>query len=105
MIKNIIGKMIKIDDTTLDQAKGKYVRIYVKLDPSKPILSKLLVKGKIYYIEYQTIHMLCFHCGKVLKKTGGVPPTWEEQVNDMERFGSKNFVPQSNLVYENWMLV
>ena len=56
--------MIKIDDITIDQAKGKYIRIYVEVNLNEALLSELSIKGKIYCIEYKCIHMLCFHYGK-----------------------------------------
>ena len=58
VVGNRIGKTIRIDETILDQAKGKYFRVCVEVDLSKPILFEFSVKGKIYVIEYESIHIL-----------------------------------------------
>ncbi|QHO03191.1 uncharacterized protein DS421_13g430210 [Arachis hypogaea] len=49
---------------TVSQTSGKFARLCVELDLSKPLHSKYLVNRRNYHIEYEGLHMICFTCGK-----------------------------------------
>lgn len=57
-----IGKVLKLDTTTLRKSKGRFARICVQLDPNKPLQRSVLVNGKEKLIEYEGLHLICFHC-------------------------------------------
>lgn len=63
-IGNRIGKTIKVDKNTLSREKGKYVRLCIKVDLTKPLLTMFAIKGRHFNIEYEGLHMFCLHCGK-----------------------------------------
>ncbi|KAJ9185325.1 hypothetical protein P3X46_004971 [Hevea brasiliensis] len=46
-----IGRPIKVDETTLNASRGKFARICVEVDLSKPLL-----------FQYEGIHLICFQC-------------------------------------------
>nr|XP_025652243.1 uncharacterized protein LOC112748247 [Arachis hypogaea] len=44
---------------------GKFARLCVEVDLTKPLLEVYMINGKFYQIEYEGIHQLCFLCGKI----------------------------------------
>lgn len=48
---NNIAKTIKIDSTTTKQSRGKFARVCVEIDLSKPLTSKYILDGQKYFIE------------------------------------------------------
>ncbi|KAL4394796.1 hypothetical protein AHAS_Ahas02G0187800 [Arachis hypogaea] len=64
-IGNIIGRTIKVDTNTADVSRGKIARICVEVDLEKPLVSQYQINGKTHLVEYEGIHLVCFHCGMV----------------------------------------
>lgn len=62
-IGNSIGCAIKVDNTTSLTSGGKFARIYVEIEITKPLLLKLNIKDIVYPVEYEGIHLVCFKCG------------------------------------------
>ncbi|KAF7844623.1 uncharacterized protein G2W53_001528 [Senna tora] len=59
----LIGKVLKIDVNTSQKLRGKFARLCVELDLSKPLLSQYCVHGRLRKIEYEGLHLICFECG------------------------------------------
>jgi hypothetical protein len=72
-IGNRIGKTVKVDKNTLTQERGKYARLCVQVDLTKPLLAMFTIKGRKYNIEYEGLHMLCLTCGKFGHYREGCP--------------------------------
>ncbi|PNX57927.1 hypothetical protein L195_g058937, partial [Trifolium pratense] len=62
-IGNRIGKTVKVDKKTLLQERGKFARLCVEVDLSKPLLAMFELKGRHYTVEYEGLHLLCLSCG------------------------------------------
>ncbi|XP_019150319.1 PREDICTED: uncharacterized protein LOC109147133 [Ipomoea nil] len=62
-VGNKIGRIIKIDDTTSLMTRGKFGRICVEVDISKQLLAKFDLHDKVWLIEYEGLHLVCFKCG------------------------------------------
>ncbi|KAL4285777.1 hypothetical protein AHAS_Ahas19G0020100 [Arachis hypogaea] len=62
-IGNIVGRTMKIDMTTENISRGKYARICVEIDLSKPLVSQYQINGITHLVEYEGLHMVCFNCG------------------------------------------
>jgi hypothetical protein len=62
-IGNRIGRTVKVDRTTQSQARGKYARLCVEVDLTKPLLAMFQIKDRYYKVEYEGLHMLCLACG------------------------------------------
>ncbi|KAI8012902.1 Uncharacterized protein LOK49_LG05G00852 [Camellia lanceoleosa] len=60
-----LGRPLKIDLTTAMATRGKFARVCIELDLNKPLCPRFLLGKKSYSIEYESIHSLCFHCGRV----------------------------------------
>ncbi|XP_058733917.1 uncharacterized protein LOC131605593 [Vicia villosa] len=61
---NRIGRTIKVDKTTIKQERGKYARVCVAVNLTKPLLAMFKIKGSSYKVEYEGLHMLCLVCGR-----------------------------------------
>ncbi|KAK9002713.1 hypothetical protein V6N11_060296 [Hibiscus sabdariffa] len=67
LIKEIgesIGLVAKLDYQTELGRRGRFSRMKISVDLSKPLISKIIVNGKIQLIEYELLPVICFHCGK-----------------------------------------
>ncbi|CAI0385447.1 unnamed protein product [Linum tenue] len=64
-IGNSLGRTIRIDYNTEAAQRGKFARIAVELDVSKPLALKFLLNGKWQKILYENIPLICFSCGKI----------------------------------------
>lgn len=62
-VGNSIGRAIKVDNTTSLTSRGKFARVCVELDVTKPLLAKFDIEESVYPIEYEGIHLVCFKCG------------------------------------------
>ncbi|KAJ4832410.1 hypothetical protein Tsubulata_031413 [Turnera subulata] len=60
---NEIGKLIRLDHNTEEAIRGHYARVAVELDLTKPLQSQVFVDDKWYFISYENIPQICFHCG------------------------------------------
>ena len=45
-----IGKVVKVDSTTANVERGRYTRLCVEIDLSKPLLSKFRLNGRVWKI-------------------------------------------------------
>ncbi|CAN1773981.1 hypothetical protein LINPERHAP1_LOCUS12755 [Linum perenne] len=62
-IGNCIGRTVKLDLATSEEAHVCYARVCVEVDISKPLLGKYLLEDKTYYVEYESLENICFSCG------------------------------------------
>ncbi|KAK0585714.1 hypothetical protein LWI29_032918 [Acer saccharum] len=64
-IGGMLGNTIKVDPITESQARGRFARICVEIDITKPLQSSLNVEDRVVMVEYESLGLLCFKCGKV----------------------------------------
>lgn len=62
-VGKLIGEPMKVDQATGSVSRGKFARICVEVDLTKPLLSKFKLRNQIRRIEYQGLHLICFGCG------------------------------------------
>ncbi|KAJ8767096.1 hypothetical protein K2173_012687 [Erythroxylum novogranatense] len=62
---NIVGTLVKIDEATLMIHRGKYARIAVEVDMSKPLRSTVDLDGEMLRVAYEGLPTMCFTCGMV----------------------------------------
>ncbi|KAI5317022.1 hypothetical protein L3X38_036729 [Prunus dulcis] len=62
-IGNLIGTIVKVDAHTMGQARGKFARLCVELDLSKPLIPFIVVEGRTFGVVYEGIQLVCFECG------------------------------------------
>ncbi|XP_058749521.1 uncharacterized protein LOC131622500 [Vicia villosa] len=76
-----IGKTIKVDKNTGMHERGKYARICVEVDLTKPLVAMFMIKERKYNVEYEGLHLLCTLCGRFGHYAEGCP----EKVKEVER--------------------
>ncbi|XP_061372079.1 uncharacterized protein LOC133314599 [Gastrolobium bilobum] len=58
------GKFIRLDTATTNLARGKFARICVEVDLTKPLKAEYLIEGRYKQVEYEGLHLICYSCGK-----------------------------------------
>ncbi|KAL4280959.1 hypothetical protein GQ457_03G040380 [Hibiscus cannabinus] len=58
-----IGPVIKIDFQTESGRRGRFARMAVSIDLQKPLVSKLVINGRVQIVEYESLPTVCFSCG------------------------------------------
>ncbi|KAI9123882.1 hypothetical protein K1719_005182 [Acacia pycnantha] len=54
----------QVDYNTDSGDRGKFARIAVVIDLTKPLISKIQVDGELIYVEYEGLPSICFECGR-----------------------------------------
>ncbi|KAI9120688.1 hypothetical protein K1719_007721 [Acacia pycnantha] len=62
---NSIGKAIRLDIHTAQRARGKFARMCVELDLTKPLVPEFIVEGQVLSVVYESLGQLCNKCGMV----------------------------------------
>ncbi|KAJ1406797.1 Zinc finger, CCHC-type [Sesbania bispinosa] len=86
------GHTVKIDPNTLRQyedevgtgmmtERGKFARICVEVDLRKVLISRFRLNGRVYHVEYEGLHLICFNCGRFGHRKECCPLLVEESKN------------------------
>ncbi|KAJ9189664.1 hypothetical protein P3X46_000929 [Hevea brasiliensis] len=59
--RDVINKVLVWN--TLQASRGKFARMCVEVDLSKPLLFKFCLRKWVRLIEYEDMHLVCFSCG------------------------------------------
>ncbi|CAN1176765.1 hypothetical protein LINPERHAP2_LOCUS32719 [Linum perenne] len=62
-IGNYIGRTVRMDLATSEGARGRYARLCMEVDVTKPLLGKYMIEDKELFIEYESLANICFSCG------------------------------------------
>lgn len=62
-VGKLIRELMKVDQATGTVSRGKFARICVEVDITKPLLAKFKLQNQIRRIEYEGLHLVCFWCG------------------------------------------
>ena len=65
VIGSKIGTIRKVDNTTAYVERGKFVCMCVEVYLSKPLLLKFRRHGRVWRVQHEGLHLICFKCGKV----------------------------------------
>lgn len=60
-----IGRVVKIDKHTESMSRGKYIRLCIEFDITKPLMSKFWLNGRVWMVQYEGLRQICFKCGKL----------------------------------------
>ena len=64
-IGNSVGKILRIDTYTANEARGCFARLCVQVDVDKLLVTTVLLGGIHQAVNYEGIHKLCFSCGRI----------------------------------------
>ncbi|KAI9128007.1 hypothetical protein K1719_001000 [Acacia pycnantha] len=62
---NSIGKAIRLDVHTAQRTRGRFARMCVELDLSKPLVPEFDVEGQKLSVVYESLGKICNSCGRV----------------------------------------
>ncbi|KAI9080992.1 hypothetical protein K1719_036972 [Acacia pycnantha] len=62
---NSIGKAIRLDVHTAQRTRGRFARMCVELDLSKPLVPEFNVEGQKLSVVYESLGQICNSCGRV----------------------------------------
>ncbi|KAK2661696.1 hypothetical protein Ddye_000270 [Dipteronia dyeriana] len=63
-IGGMFGRMCKVDSITMNLAEGRFARICVEIDISKPLLGSLSIDDRIIRVEYESLGLICCKYGR-----------------------------------------
>lgn len=58
-----VGKPVKVDHNTLNIRRGRFARVCVEVDLTKPVVGKVWLKDLWYLVQYEGLHRICSSCG------------------------------------------
>lgn len=83
-IGSIVGRVAKLDMNTDNKVRGCFACMVVYVNLDKPLISPKMINDKIQRVEYESLLMVCFHCGRYghLKEMCPQKTTENNHVND-----------------------
>ncbi|XP_016752428.1 uncharacterized protein [Gossypium hirsutum] len=63
-IRELVGKVVKLDMNTDNRTQGRFARMAVYVNLEEPLVSQILINGRIQKVEYESLSTICFHCGR-----------------------------------------
>ncbi|KAK3183171.1 hypothetical protein Dsin_030457 [Dipteronia sinensis] len=65
IVGGMLGITYKVDPISESQARGRFVRICVEIDVTKPLKSTLNVEDRSIKVEYECLGLISFNCGRI----------------------------------------
>jgi hypothetical protein len=62
-LTSTIGTPVKVNTNTLNVESGRFARICVEIDLTKPVVGKVWINGHWYKVQYEGLHIICAACG------------------------------------------
>lgn len=96
-----MGKTLKVDIHTIKEnqnggelnttKKGRFSRISVELNLDKKFVSRIKIRNRTYKIEYESLNLLCFTCGRYGNNMETCPLSKPPEINqNLEGEGNNN---------------
>ncbi|XP_050226088.1 uncharacterized protein LOC126675483 [Mercurialis annua] len=88
-IASTIGSVVRIDYNTEARERGKFARLAISLDLTKPLVSRILIDGRIQKVEYEGLPIICFDCGRYGHRENYCPfKTVDTSMDDLAKSNS-----------------
>ncbi|PNX72551.1 hypothetical protein L195_g028444, partial [Trifolium pratense] len=62
-VASMVGNPVKVDLHTLRVARGKFARMCIEVDLTKPVVGRVGINGDWYRVQYEGLHIICTQCG------------------------------------------
>ncbi|CAL1406877.1 unnamed protein product [Linum trigynum] len=72
-IGNLVGRTVKLDYHTENLERGKFARIAIELDMSKPLPTRIRLDGAWQGVLYENLPTICYACGRIGHLDEGCP--------------------------------
>lgn len=70
-----IGTMLRVDTHTASESRGRFARLCVQVNVTKPLVTAILIGKFEQPVCYEGIHHLCFSCGRMDHRRENCPFT------------------------------
>ncbi|KAL4278142.1 hypothetical protein GQ457_03G020710 [Hibiscus cannabinus] len=101
-IAAVIGKVVKIDYNTREGERGRFARLAVLVDLTRPLIPCLKIDGVLLSLEYEGLQNICFHCGTYGHVKDSCPALVTTVDPELER--SKCLGPSDDIAFGPWMI-
>ncbi|CAI0422378.1 unnamed protein product [Linum tenue] len=85
---NILGRTVKLDYHTEHMERGKFARIAVELDMTKPLETRIRLDGFWQQVVYENLPEICFECGQIRHSEAICPKLHNPPANKSQAGGS-----------------
>ncbi|CAL1383990.1 unnamed protein product [Linum trigynum] len=108
---NLLGRTVKLDYHTEHLERGKFARIDVELDMSKPLQTRIRLDGFWQQVVYENLPEVCFECGRIghseqaCPKNLHVPATVLPSSTSVQLSSPENSPTEPPTGYGPWMQV
>ncbi|MBA0706048.1 hypothetical protein Golax_018189 [Gossypium laxum] len=98
-LASVIGNVVKVDYNTVDGIRGKFARVAVVVDISKPLVPFIGVDRKKQTIVYEGLPSICYTCGKsTVVRNDGRPANQAKGASSSQRFAALSVLnPEDSL--------
>ncbi|KAL4326351.1 hypothetical protein GQ457_11G001160 [Hibiscus cannabinus] len=101
-IAAVIGKVIKINYNTREGERGRFSRLTVLVDLTRPLIPCLKIYGVLQSLEYEGLQNICFHCGTYGHVKDSCPALVKAVEPELDR--PKISGPSDDVVFGPWMI-
>ncbi|KAJ4823028.1 hypothetical protein Tsubulata_009238 [Turnera subulata] len=70
---DLVGRTIKVDIQTSTSTLGKFSKVAVAIDLTKPVKGRLRLEGELIQVKYEGLSNVCFSCGRVSHTSTACP--------------------------------
>ncbi|CAI0421156.1 unnamed protein product [Linum tenue] len=107
---NLIGRTVKLDYHTEMLQRGKFSRIAVELDMTRPLPTRIRLDGAWQQILYENLPQICYECGRIVHTEDRCATKVKmiQQSDNMATAGQQppeNLQPEPPAGYGPWMQV
>ncbi|CAN1141731.1 hypothetical protein LINPERHAP2_LOCUS12665 [Linum perenne] len=67
--------MVRLELATAEGTCGRYARVCVEVDLTKPLLGKYIIEDRVLKVECESLENVCFDCGFYGHKRDSCSPT------------------------------
>ncbi|MBA0712682.1 hypothetical protein Golax_011764 [Gossypium laxum] len=92
-IGGMVGKVAKLDFNTDSKARGRYASMAIYINLEKPLISMVLINGKDQRIQYESLPVVCFSCGRY----GHIKENCGQAKEILENSARKNTTPENGI--------
>ncbi|XP_040957655.1 uncharacterized protein [Gossypium hirsutum] len=92
-IGGMVGKVAKLDFNTDSKARGRYASMAIYINLEKPLISMVLINGKVQRIQYESLPVVCFSCGRY----GHFKENCGQAKEILENSARKNTTPENGI--------
>ncbi|KAK8494404.1 hypothetical protein V6N12_002353 [Hibiscus sabdariffa] len=100
-----IGRVLKLDYQTETGRQGMFARMAIRVNLNKPLVSKIMVNGRIQLVEYDSLPTICFHCGKYGHVTDNYPDLQPNHATEVPEQPSVPMPEPPTTMFGCWMVV